>query len=81
MEDTNINIVGLCRVIDGKTDITSPDSYITTVFGQKPGKIKLTGISGLKAGDRLRFVLRYAKNNDFATLESSCLLYTSIITP
>ncbi len=69
MEDTNLYIVGLCRVVDGKTDITSEDSYIARAFGQKPGKITLTGISGLKAGDRLRFVVRYGKNGDVITLE------------
>ena len=76
MEDTNINIVGLCRVIDGKTDITSPDAYITTVFGQKSGKIKLTGISGLKAGDRLRSVIRYMKNGELITLEGPDITVT-----
>ena len=76
MEDTNINIVGLCRVVDGKTDITSPDSYITRAFGQKPGKIKLTGISDLKVGERLRFVIRYMKNGELIALEGPDITVT-----
>lgn len=64
MESSNLNIVSLCRVeSDGSTG-----AYVARAFGQKPGTVSLTGIQGLGAGDKVRFVIVY--NNGSSTLES-----------
>lgn len=61
---TNINIAALCRVDEnGNVDPTSADSYVARLFGQKPGTLHFTGISGLKAGEKLRLVLVYNNGN------------------
>lgn len=61
---TNINIAALCRVDEnGNVDPTSADSYVARLFVQKPGALHFTGISGLKAGEKLRLVLVYNKGN------------------
>ena len=72
LEEANINIAALCRVDEnGKTDVTSSDSYIVRKFMQKPGEIELSGISGLERGERLRIVIRYTgADGDILTLES-----------
>lgn len=61
-------MAALCRVDEnGAVDPTSPDSYVARLFGQKPGSLTFDGITGLKAGDRLRLVLRYnAGEGEFA---------------
>ena len=57
---TTIYMAALCRVDEnGAADPTSPDSYVARLFGQKPGTLTFDGITGLKAGDKLRLVLRY----------------------
>lgn len=57
---TTIYMAALCRVDEnGAADPTSPDSYVARLFGQKPGTLTFNGITGLKAGDKLRLVLRY----------------------
>ena len=65
---TTIYMAALCRVDEnGAVDPTSPDSYVARLFGQKPGSLTFDGITGLKAGDRLRLVLRYnAGEGEFA---------------
>ena len=65
---TTIYMAALCRVDEnGAVDPTSPDSYVARLFGQKPGTLTFGGIAGLKAGDKLRLVLRYnAGEGEFA---------------
>ncbi len=80
LEQTTLNLVGLCRVDEyGRTDITNEASYVARSFGQSPGEITLTGISGLTAGERVRFVLRYFdRDGAMVTLESTDI---TVITP
>ena len=65
---TTIYMAALCRVDEnGAADPVSPDSYVARLFGQKPGILTFEGVTGLKAGDKLRLVLRYnAGEGEFA---------------
>ena len=57
---TVINMAALCKVDEnGNVDPTSSASYISRLFMRKPGILSFEEITGLKAGDKLRLVLRY----------------------
>ncbi len=89
---TAINMAALCRVDEnGNVNPTSSTSYISRLFMQKPGALSFTGITGLKAGDKLRLVLRYqggvneSSSEDITVLaplaaESITILNTKITT-
>ena len=83
MENTILNIVGLCKVDNnGNTDITNSNSYVVRAFGKTAGDITLENISGLVAGDNLRFVIRYFDaTNEMRTVESKTFTVLAPTTP
>lgn len=83
MESTTLNIVGLCKVDgDGSTDLTSASSYVARVFGQSVGEITLSNISGLCAGDKVRFVVRYMDSGNVTrTIESKTYTVEQTVEP
>ncbi len=66
---SKIMLAAVCRVDEnGKADATDPNSYIARLFGQAPGVLTFSGISGLNAGEKVRLVLKY--NNGDSVFES-----------
>ena len=54
----NINIAAFCRV-DENGNVNASSYVGNKLFGQKPGTLHFTGISDLKAGEKLRLMLVY----------------------